>query len=161
MELTLIPVKKTWWLRWPFSTCKSVKYAVLSDWPPLWSSGQSSWLQIQRSGFNSWRYQSFWEVVGVELGPLSLMSTIEELLGRRNCGSGQETWEYGRRGSIVLTTQHPVSAKLPLTSPTCGGRLVSIVSSRIKATEFCFVCWIGKLSGKCLPIQNLLYVSFK
>jgi hypothetical protein len=24
--------------------------------PPLWSSGQSSWLQIRRSGFDSWRY---------------------------------------------------------------------------------------------------------
>jgi hypothetical protein len=27
--------------------------------PPLWSSDQSSWLQIQRSGFNSRRYQIF------------------------------------------------------------------------------------------------------
>jgi hypothetical protein len=27
--------------------------------PPLWSSGQSSWLQIQRSGFDSRRYQMF------------------------------------------------------------------------------------------------------
>jgi hypothetical protein len=25
--------------------------------PPLWSSGQSSWLQIQRSEFDSRRYQ--------------------------------------------------------------------------------------------------------
>jgi hypothetical protein len=31
--------------------------------PPLWSSGQSSWLQIQRSGLDSRRYQIFWEVV--------------------------------------------------------------------------------------------------
>jgi hypothetical protein len=27
--------------------------------PPLWSSGQSSWLQIQRSGFHSRRYNIF------------------------------------------------------------------------------------------------------
>jgi hypothetical protein len=47
--------------------------------PPLWSSGQSSWLQIQRSGFDSRRYQIFWEVVGLERGLLSLMSTTEEL----------------------------------------------------------------------------------
>jgi hypothetical protein len=40
--------------------------------PPLWSSGQSSWLQIRRSGFDSWRYKIFWEVVDVERGPLSL-----------------------------------------------------------------------------------------
>jgi hypothetical protein len=38
---------------------------------PLWSSGQSSWLQIQRSGFNCRHYQIFWEVVGLERGPLS------------------------------------------------------------------------------------------
>jgi hypothetical protein len=49
---------------------------------PLWSSGQSSCLQIQRSGFNSQRYQIFWEVVGLELGPLSLVSTTEELFER-------------------------------------------------------------------------------
>jgi hypothetical protein len=47
-------------------------------WPPLWSSGH--WLQIQRSGFDSWRYQIFWKVVGLERGPLSLVSTIEEIL---------------------------------------------------------------------------------
>jgi hypothetical protein len=50
---------------------------------PLWSSGQSSWLQILRSGFDSQRYQIFWEVVGLERGPLSLVSTIEELLERK------------------------------------------------------------------------------
>jgi hypothetical protein len=35
--------------------------------------------------------------VGLERGPLSLMSTIEELLGRKNSGSGLEIREYGRR----------------------------------------------------------------
>jgi hypothetical protein len=48
----------------------------------LWSSGQSSWLQIQRSAFDSRRYQIFWEVMGLERGPLSLVSTAEELLER-------------------------------------------------------------------------------
>jgi hypothetical protein len=51
--------------------------------PPLWSSGQSSWLQIQRPGFDSWRYQIFWDVVGLERGPLCLVSTTEELLERK------------------------------------------------------------------------------
>jgi hypothetical protein len=49
----------------------------------LWSSGQSFWLQIQRSRFDSRRYLIFREIVGLEQGPLSLMSTIEELLGRK------------------------------------------------------------------------------
>jgi hypothetical protein len=34
--------------------------------PPLWSSGQRSCLQIKRSGFDSRRYQIFWEVAGLE-----------------------------------------------------------------------------------------------
>jgi hypothetical protein len=45
----------------------------------LWSSGQSSWLQIRRPGFNFRHYQKKL-VVGLERGPLSLMSTTEELL---------------------------------------------------------------------------------
>jgi hypothetical protein len=48
------------------------------------------------SGFDSRRYQIFWEVVGLELGPLSLVSTIEELFGRNSSGSGLENLEYGR-----------------------------------------------------------------
>jgi hypothetical protein len=52
-------------------------------WPPLWSSGQSSWLQIQRPGFDSWHKQIFREVVGLERGPLSLVSTTVELLDRK------------------------------------------------------------------------------
>jgi hypothetical protein len=58
--------------------------------PPLWSSGQSSWLQIRRPGFDSRHYQIFWKgekkrktVVGLERGPLSLVSTTEELLDRK------------------------------------------------------------------------------
>jgi hypothetical protein len=46
----------------------------------MWSSGQSSWLQIHKSGFDSRRYQIFCGVLGLERGPLSLVSTTEELL---------------------------------------------------------------------------------
>jgi hypothetical protein len=35
--------------------------------------------------------------VSLDRGPLSLVSTIEELLGRKNRGSGLENREYGRR----------------------------------------------------------------
>jgi hypothetical protein len=55
--------------------------------PPLWCSGQSSWLQIQRAVFDSRSYQIFLEVVGLEQAPLSLVSTIEELLGRKSSDS--------------------------------------------------------------------------
>jgi hypothetical protein len=56
--------------------------------PPPWSSGQSSWLLIQRSRFDSRRYQIFCEVVGLERGPLRLVSTNEDLPGRKSSGSG-------------------------------------------------------------------------
>jgi hypothetical protein len=49
--------------------------------PPLWSSGQSCWLQIRRPGFDSRHYQK--KVVGLERGPLSLVNTTEELLDRK------------------------------------------------------------------------------
>jgi hypothetical protein len=65
--------------------------------PPLWSSGQCSWLQIQRSGFDSRRYQIFWEAVGLEQGPLSLVTTTEELLQRKSSGCGLENRDCVRR----------------------------------------------------------------
>jgi hypothetical protein len=49
------------------------------------------------SGFDSRRYQIFWEVVGLEQDPLSLMSATEELLGRKSSGSNLENQEYGSR----------------------------------------------------------------
>jgi hypothetical protein len=74
--------------------------------PPLWSSDQSSWLQIQRSGFDSRRYQISWEVVGLERDPLSLVSTIEELLGTKSSGSGLKKIYYSSKGPAALTTRH-------------------------------------------------------
>jgi hypothetical protein len=47
-------------------------------------------------GFDSRSYQIFWGVVDLERGPLSLVNTIEELLGRKRSGSGLENREYGR-----------------------------------------------------------------
>jgi hypothetical protein len=99
-------------------------------------SGQSSWLQIQRSGFDSRRYQIFWEVVGLERGPLSLVSTIEELFGRKSSGSGLENREYGRKDPLCWPCNTVYPQKLALTSTTSGGRSVGIVHSRIQATEF-------------------------
>jgi hypothetical protein len=66
-------------------------------WPPLWSSGQSSWLQIQSSMFDTRRYQIFWELVGLERGPPILVIATEELLARKSSSSGLESREYGRR----------------------------------------------------------------
>jgi hypothetical protein len=45
------------------------------------SSGQSTWLQIRKPGFDSRHYQK--NVVGLERGPFSLVSTTEGLLDRK------------------------------------------------------------------------------
>jgi hypothetical protein len=76
--------------------------------------------------------------VGLERGPLSLVSTIEELLGSNSSGSGLES-----RNTIVgiRCADHATplyQQKLTLTSPKRCGRSVGIVSSRTKVTEFNF-----------------------
>jgi hypothetical protein len=118
-----------------YSTAATSVLLLLLCWPPLWSVSQSSWLQIQRPGFDSRRYQIFWEVVGLERGPLSLVSTTEELLERKSSGSGLESREYGRRGPPRCPCGILYPQKLALTSPTSGGRSVGIVRSRTHATE--------------------------
>jgi hypothetical protein len=100
------------------------------NWPPLWSSGQSSCLQIHRSGFDSRRYQIFWEAVGLQRGPFSLVSTIEELLGRKSSFSGLEILEYDRRDPPRWPRGTLYSFKLALTSPTLGGKLRTAVGIR-------------------------------
>jgi hypothetical protein len=116
-------------------------------WPPLWSSDQSSWLQIQRSGFDSRRYQIFWEAVGLERGPLSFVSTIEELLGRKSWGCSLESREYGRKDPSRWQRSTLYLQKLVLTSLKSSCRSVGIVRLRTQATELFYmsvyvVCWV-------------------
>jgi hypothetical protein len=99
----------------------------VSLWPPLWSSGQSLWLQIHMNGFDSRRYQIYWELVSLERGPLSLENTIEELHEIKSSGSDLESREYGRRDPSRWPRGILYLQKLALTSPTSGGRSVGIV----------------------------------
>jgi hypothetical protein len=72
--------------------------------------------------------------VGLERGPPSLVSTIEELLERKSSGCGLENRDYGPRGFAALTMRHPsIRKRWQLTSTTSGGRSVGIVRSRTKA----------------------------
>jgi hypothetical protein len=77
-----------------------------------------------------------WEVVGLERGPLSLASKIEELLERKSSGSGLESREYGRRDPSRWPRGTLYPQMLVLISPTSGGRSVGRVRSRTQATEF-------------------------
>jgi hypothetical protein len=106
--------------------------------PPLWSSGQSSWLQIQMFGFDSRRFNIFWEVAGLERGPLGLMSTTEELLGGRSSGYGLENRDYGRRDPSHWPRGTLYLQRLTLTSLRSRRHSVCIFRSRTQATEFSF-----------------------
>jgi hypothetical protein len=140
-----------WWRdsrpRRPCACCSELQSAKASQWivikdckcqirPPLWSSGQNSRLQIRRPGFDSQSYHIFWEVVGLTQGPLSLVSTTEELLGRKSSSSGLESREYGGRNPSRWPRGTLYPQKLALTSPTNGGRSVGIFRSRTQTTEF-------------------------
>jgi hypothetical protein len=120
-----------WGISWIY-----ICYVEEIKWLPPWSSGQSSWLQIQRSGLDSRRYQISWEVVGLERGPLSFVSTVEELLGRKHSYSGLEIREYCRKDPSCWPRGTLYPQKLALTSSTSGGRSVGIFRSRTQATEF-------------------------
>jgi hypothetical protein len=68
-------------------------------------------------------------------GPLSLVTTIEELLGR-NSISGLESEDYGRGDSSRWPRGTLYPQKLALISPTSCGSSVGILHSRTQATEF-------------------------
>jgi hypothetical protein len=101
------------------------------------SSCQSA-RRFRRTRFDSWRYQIFREVVGLERGPLSLVSTIEELLGKHSNDFGLENREYFHRDPSRWQRGTLYPQKLALTSSTSAGRSVVIVLSRTQGMEFNF-----------------------
>jgi hypothetical protein len=80
--------------------------------------------------------------VGLERGSLSLVSTTEELLGKKSGGSGLENHEYGSGDPLHWPRDTLYPEKLALASPTTGCRSIGVVGSRTWATEFVclFVC---------------------
>jgi hypothetical protein len=79
--------------------------------------------------------------MSLERGPLSLVSKTEELLERKNSGSGLESREYGRRGPSDWPRITIYPQKLALTSPKNSGRSVGIVRSRTQAKEIFMGLW--------------------
>jgi hypothetical protein len=105
--------------------------------PGYWSRGP---------GFDSRRYQIFWEAVG--LGPLSLVSAIEQQLGRNSSGSGLESREYGRMDPSRWPRDTLYPQKFALTSPTIAGHSVGIVGCGLRPCS-CF--WLDLMQSAACP----------
>jgi hypothetical protein len=99
---------------------------ILAQFSPSWDRlcGLVVRVPVYRSrdpGFDSWHYQIFWQVVGLERCPPNLVSAIEELLGRNSSGSGLENREYSRADQLRRPRDTLYPQKLTLTSQTSGG----------------------------------------
>jgi hypothetical protein len=90
------------------------------------------------------------------------VSTIEELLGRKSSGSGQEIREYGLRDLSLWPRDTLYLQRLALTLPTSGGRSFGIVRFRTKATEFvCFVLSSGHVTSRFSALSQRLKSGLK
>jgi hypothetical protein len=111
--------------------------------------------------FDSRLHQILWEVVGLERGAVNLVSTSEELLGRKSTGSGLEIREYGLRDPSRWPRGILYLQKLVLTTLTSDGCSVGIVRSRTQSTEFrisfFFTCSTRDL---CALLADLVWRDF-
>jgi hypothetical protein len=126
------------------SASETLALFTLSIWQPLWSSGQSSWLQNQRPRFDSRHYQKN-KVVGLERGPLNLMSTTEELLDKKVAAPVYKTENTVVGICHADQVASSIHKKLAITSPTSSGCLVGIVHSWTQTMEFSFSFMLNML----------------
>jgi hypothetical protein len=80
------------------------------------------------------------KLVGLERGPLNLVSTTEELLDRRleDPVYKTENTAVGIRHADHVAPS--IRKMLAITSPTSGGRSIGLVRSRTQTMEFFFYC---------------------
>jgi hypothetical protein len=88
------------------------------------------------------------KVVGLERGPLSLVSITEELLDRKVAAPVYKTENTAVGVRCADHVAPSIRKKLEITSPTSGGRSVGIVRSRTQTMEFRFFSLCDIARGK-------------
>jgi hypothetical protein len=112
-QLCSIPDEVIGFLNWPNPSSRTMALGSTQPLTEMSLCGLVVRVPSYRSrgpGFDSRRYHIFWEVVGLERGPLSLVRTIEELLEWKSSGSGQENRINGR-GDPLRWPRDTLSAK--------------------------------------------------
>jgi hypothetical protein len=136
--------------------------------PPLWSSGQSSWLQIQRSRF---RFPALPDFLRSSKFGTGSTQPREDNWGAtwkesRDWSRKPKLTAVGIRCATPRNTLYPL--KLALTSTTSGGRSVGIVRWRTKASEVFFsslynfifkILWKGPNLDMLYKPSNLIFLS--
>ena len=126
--------------------------------PPLWSSGQSFWLQIQRSRVRFQALPDFLSISGSETGSTQPRELNWGATWIKKVAAPVQKTEINGRGDLLPWPREPLyPQKLALTSPTGGGRSVGIFHSRTKATKF--VCFWLMICSSSL-ISNYAVVHF-
>jgi hypothetical protein len=118
------------WIYWPL---------IHTTRPSLWSSGQSSWLQIQRPRVRFPVLPDFLRSIEPGTGSTQPSEDNWGANWKKSSGSGVEKPKLtavGIRCADHATHLYPL--KLVLTSPTSGGRSFGIVRWRTKAPEFLY-----------------------
>jgi hypothetical protein len=103
--------------------------------PSLWSSDQSTWLQIRRPGFDPRHYQIN-KSSGSGTGSTQPREYNWGATWQKSGDSCLENREYGREDPSRWPRSNLYPHMLAITSPTSGGRSVGIVHSRTQTTEF-------------------------
>jgi hypothetical protein len=126
-----------------------LKKNVYVVWSPLWSSVRV--LGYRSGGPGSIPGTTKKNVVGSGTGSTQPREYNWGATWKKSSGSCPENREYGRRDPSRWPRGTLYPQKLAITSPTSGGRLVSIVCSRTQTMEFSLVlcvCSMHQVSSK-------------